>query len=75
MPMSKFFMMGALASAAAAVFVALRRQAERSGAIKDMVDRRDWESPVPPATRVPSPEKVAEDVTGIPPAVNDALRK
>jgi hypothetical protein len=80
MPLSKFFVFSALAGTAAAFFVALRRQSARAGAIEDMVARRDWESasPLKPGAggeSMPSPEKVAEEVTGVPGAVSDALTK
>jgi hypothetical protein len=78
MTRTSIFMLSALAGAMG-LFVAARRQSKRAGAIKDMVERRDWESaPIKPAARgekIPSPEKVAEEVTGIPNAISEVLAK
>ena len=79
MPFNKFFMLSALAGTAAAFFVAARRQSERAEALRERVEIQDWESaPVKPAARgaqIPAPEAVAEEVTGIPSVVSEALTK
>ena len=77
MPLSKFFLFSALAGTAAAVLVAARRQSVRAEAIKDRVQIQDWESaPVKPrGAQIPPAEEVAEEVTGIPSVVSEALTK
>lgn len=69
MPLTRIFMLSALAGTVAAIFVSARRQSERAEAIRDQVEGQDWESvPIKPAVRgakIPPPEEVAEEVTGM----------
>jgi hypothetical protein len=64
--------LGALAGTAAAVFVGARRRVDRANALEGRVEVQDWESAplkgTVPGAKLPPPEEVAKDVTGVTPA-------
>jgi len=63
--------LGALAGAAAALFVGIRRRVERANSLEGRVEVQDWESaPIKgtvPGAQLPKPEEVAKEVTGVTP--------
>ena len=62
---------GAVAGTLAAAFVGTRRRVERANALEGRVEVQDWESAplkgTVPGAKLPPPEEVAKDVTGVTP--------
>ena len=63
--------MSVLAGTAAALFVGTRRRIDRANALEGRVEVQDWESAplkgTVPGARLPAPEEVAKEVTGVTP--------
>jgi hypothetical protein len=65
------FAFSVLAGAATALFVGTRRRVERANALEGRVEVQDWESAplkgTVPGAKLPAPEEVAKEITGVTP--------
>ena len=66
--------LSALAGTVSAWFGGTRRQVERADALEKRVQVQDWESAplkgTVPGAKLPTPEEVAKEVTGVAPLTN-----